>query len=186
MKIIIFTRADGTLAICRPAPWARRCSEVTVGGQQVEIAPAAPFDQLVRRYGTADLSPVWVETEEEFVARIQSKDVPLDAITPAVIDDAALPADRSKRAAWRQSGASVVVDATIASQIDAAAARVSADENERLAAKGDAKIMALVNATPAQLVNYARNNFPSLSLAEQNEMAAILYALAVAVRPEIR
>ncbi len=46
--------------------------------------------------------------------------------------------------------------------------------------------MALVNATPAQLVKYCRNNFPSLTLAEQNEMAAILYALAVAVRPQIR
>lgn len=61
-----------------------------------------------------------------------------------------------------------------------------ADENERLAAKGDAKILSRVNATPAQLVTYCRNNFPSLSQAEQNEMAAILYALAVAVRPQIR
>lgn len=60
------------------------------------------------------------------------------------------------------------------------------DQEELLQAEGDAKIMALVNATPAQLVSYARNNFPSLALAEQNEMAAILYALAVAVRTQIR
>jgi hypothetical protein len=65
-------------------------------------------------------------------------------------------------------------------------ARLTQDEDERLSAKGDAALLQLVNATPQQLQTYAQNNFPSLTLAEQNRMALILYALAVAVRPLIR
>jgi hypothetical protein len=64
--------------------------------------------------------------------------------------------------------------------------RLVLDAEECAAAKVDAAILALVNATPAQLVNYARNNFPSLTLAEQNKMGTILNILAVAVRPAIR
>jgi hypothetical protein len=64
--------------------------------------------------------------------------------------------------------------------------RLEADSAERLQAKLDSAVMQLANATPAQLVAYARNNFPSLSLAEQNRLGAILFALAVAVRPLVR
>lgn len=68
----------------------------------------------------------------------------------------------------------------------AAKERFRADETERLQAKLDAAVMALVDATPAQLLTYARNNFPSLTPAEQNRLGAILHILAVAVRPQVR
>lgn len=64
--------------------------------------------------------------------------------------------------------------------------RVVLDEQERAAAKVDAAIMALVNSTPAQLMTFARNNFPTLTLAEQNRVGVILNILAVAVRPHVR
>lgn len=64
--------------------------------------------------------------------------------------------------------------------------RLVLDQEERLQAKLDAAVMALVNVTPAQLVTYARNNFPTLTLAEQNRMGTILFALAVAARPRVR
>ena len=68
----------------------------------------------------------------------------------------------------------------------AVATRLETDAEELLQAKLDAAVMSLVNATPGQLVTYARNNFPSLTLAEQNRLGAILFALAVAVRPQVR
>lgn len=68
----------------------------------------------------------------------------------------------------------------------AAMARQTLDEQERLQAKADAAILALVNATPPQLVTYARTNFPSLTLAEQNKMGIILNILAIAVRDRMR
>lgn len=64
--------------------------------------------------------------------------------------------------------------------------RLVLDESERAAAKLDAAIMALVNSTPAQLMSFARNNFPTLTLAEQNRIGTILNILAVAVRPVVR
>lgn len=64
--------------------------------------------------------------------------------------------------------------------------RFALDEQERAATKVDATIMALVNSTPAQLMIFARNNFPSLTLAEQNRIGLILNILAVAVRPHVR
>jgi len=60
------------------------------------------------------------------------------------------------------------------------------DEQERASAKLDSALMALVNSTPAQLVTFARNNFPTLTLAEQNRLGTILNILAVAVRPQVR
>lgn len=64
--------------------------------------------------------------------------------------------------------------------------RAALDEQERATAKVDATILQLVNATPAQLMTFARNNFPTLTLAEQNRIGTILNILAVAVRPHVR
>lgn len=68
----------------------------------------------------------------------------------------------------------------------AAALRRTTDDAERAAAKVDSAILALVNSTPVQLMTFARNNFPSLTLAEQNRIGLILNILAVAVRPHVR
>src|SRR3954468_22732391 len=59
--------------------------------------------------------------------------------------------------------------------------RLVLDEQERIAAKVDATILSLVNSTPSQLMTFARNNFPTLTLAEQNRIGMILNILAVAV-----
>lgn len=68
----------------------------------------------------------------------------------------------------------------------AQAARLATDAADLAAAKIDNAIMALVNSTPAQLRTFAQNNFPSLTLAEQNRLGVILNILAVAVRPQVR
>jgi hypothetical protein len=71
-------------------------------------------------------------TIEEAVARALSKDVPSTAITVAVIEKMALPADRSFRAAWRQRGQGVSVD--IASARDIHLARLRLERDAKLAA----------------------------------------------------
>ena len=40
------------------------------------------------------------ESDDAFVARIQAKDLPPDAINPRVVEDAEIPADRYFRNAW--------------------------------------------------------------------------------------
>jgi hypothetical protein len=64
--------------------------------------------------------------------------------------------------------------------------RLATDEAERQQAQIDATILGLVNSTPAQLMNYARNNFPTFTLAEQNRIGMMLNIIAVAVRPQVR
>jgi hypothetical protein len=64
--------------------------------------------------------------------------------------------------------------------------RLVLDSEERAAAKVDAAVLNLVNATPLELRTWARNNFPTLTQAEQDRLGLMLAVLAVAVRPVIR
>lgn len=64
--------------------------------------------------------------------------------------------------------------------------RLVQDAAELAEAKADQALLNLVDATSTQLQAWAQNNFPSLSPAEQNRMALILYGLAAALRPHIR
>lgn len=100
----------------------------------------------------------------------------------ACIPNDARNADRQEYERWLASGNTPLP----ADPLPEPDPRLVLDDEERLQAKLDAAVMALVDATPAQLVTYARNNFPSLSLAEQNRLGAILHILAVAVRPQVR
>lgn len=60
------------------------------------------------------------------------------------------------------------------------------DQQELADARIDNAVGTLLDMTPAQRVQYARNNFPSLTLAEQNRLGMILNMLSVAMRPQIR
>lgn len=106
---ICYHRPDGGLSICRPAPWARRCSSIVVAGKTISFDDPVPFDGLVRAYKTTHLSPTWAESEEEFTARIRAKDVPSDADV-LIIDDSRIPEDRTYRNAWKHDGNTVVHD----------------------------------------------------------------------------
>lgn len=57
------------------------------------------------------------ETEDEFLARIQAKDVPSDAINPQIVDESAIPVDRTFRNALRQNGALLVHDLPVCRNI---------------------------------------------------------------------
>jgi hypothetical protein len=129
MKIIIFTKPNGEIGIVHPREGFRLASKVTLDGVEYPINPPASVDSIFRRWPVEGAVAEWAETEEEFLARVQSKSVPVDALNPVAIDGSVLPADRSKRKAWRQQGNTVVVDAAIESQMDGEAARVSEIES---------------------------------------------------------
>ena len=57
------------------------------------------------------------ETEDEFLARIQAKDVPSDAINPQIVDESTIPADRTFRNALRQNGSILIHDMPTCRQI---------------------------------------------------------------------
>lgn len=98
MKVITYRRPeDGGTSVCVPAPWARYCSAVTFKGERIELDPPVPFDTQARVYGASNLVPEWSETEEDFVARIQKKDVPKDAEEVRIIEADDLPTDRTFR-----------------------------------------------------------------------------------------
>ena len=110
MKVIVYTRPDGGLSVVHPAPWARLCKAITPPEAERETFAPRPFDQLVREHGTPDLQPEWAETEQAFAERIRAKDVPADATDVQIVDQAALPADRDFRAAWKAGTGAVQID----------------------------------------------------------------------------
>ena len=126
---------------------------------------------LTAKYANADLTTVVIITQEAGAVAVSQQD---------------RPELWAKLQEWIAKGNTPEpADVPSAAEI-AEAARRALDEQERQQAKADAAILALVNATPAQLVVYARNNFPSLTLAEQNKVGIILNILAVAVRGMMR
>ena len=94
-KIIVYTRPDGGLSVCRPALNARLCvvgekDATTVvpfyAAQREADLLALPYDEAV-----AALSPRWAETEDEFVARVRELSVPADADGVRIADESELP-----------------------------------------------------------------------------------------------
>ena len=58
--------------------------------------------------------------------------LPVDAITPTFVEATAIPADRSKRRAWRQNGATIVVDAVVEAALKDSDAIAAIDGIDRL------------------------------------------------------
>lgn len=59
------------------------------------------------------------ETEDEFVTRIRTKDVPVDASDVQIVEEAAVPSDRTFRNAWRQTTGTISVVMSLAREIHA-------------------------------------------------------------------
>ena len=126
---------------------------------------------LTAKYANADKTAVVIMTQEAGAVAVSQQDRP--ELWEMLLD-------------WIDLGNTPEpADVPSAEEI-AAAARIALDEQERQQAKLDTAILALINATPVQLVTYARANFPSLTLAEQNKIGVILNILAVATRGELR
>lgn len=75
-KVIIYTKPDGTLAVCRPAP------------------------KFIAQFAT----------EEEGLSAVVAKSVPADAADVEIVDESAVPDDRTFRGAWVKNGGDIGCD----------------------------------------------------------------------------
>lgn len=107
MKKIIYTRPDGGLTVLHPVEGARLAKAVHFEDGTFMAADPQPVDRFVRQWPVPGAVAVWAETEDEFVARIAAKDVPAGAANAQIVDESAIPADRTFRNAWK-AGSGVV------------------------------------------------------------------------------
>lgn len=118
MKAIIYSRPDGGVSICRPIEGARLALSVTqADGTVIRSETPRPVDTFARRWPVAGATAEWAETEEEFIERIRQKDVDKNATNVLVVDEAAIPADRAHRRAWRLNAGVIAVDDTVVQQL---------------------------------------------------------------------
>lgn len=103
MKKIIYTNAAGVFCVCTPNEGARLALKITLeDGTVLEPEGAAvPVDRFLRRWPVAGAVAEWAETEQEWLHRIRVKDVPVDATDVAIVDESAVPTDRTFRDAFR-------------------------------------------------------------------------------------
>jgi hypothetical protein len=126
-------------------------------------------------------------SEADALARALAKDIPADATNVRVVDPAAIPADRSKRIAWRQIGDTIVIDAIISADLSSRLARRTIDESERLSGKADSAVMALINQTKAEWITWVTTNLSfCVTPADRNRMGTLFWIVALAVRGLLR
>ena len=102
MQKIIYTQQDGILAVVVPSEGARMAHSITLSdGQKMQSDSPKMVDQFLQRWPIAGAVAEWAETESEFVARICKKDVPASAMDVQIIDEAAVPKDRTFRDGWK-------------------------------------------------------------------------------------
>lgn len=106
MKRIVCTRPDGGISIVVPTEGARLAHWITFsdGTMLQSGSGAVPVDTILRGWPVIGAIARWAETEDEFIARIAAKDAPKDAINIHVCDESEIPADRTFRNAWEDTG----------------------------------------------------------------------------------
>lgn len=127
MKKIIYTHPDGGLSVIHPTVGARLAFFITLAdgavlppGANSEAAagiPPQPVDSILRFWPVPGAVAKWAETEDQFVARIRAKDVPADAIDVQIVDESAIPTDRTFRNAWTAGAGRVEHDMAKAREI---------------------------------------------------------------------
>lgn len=100
----------------------------------------------------------------------------------AVIPDDPNNMDYQEHLKWVTAGGVVdPIDPPTQAEIDAAAQAIK-DRQDRQNAKADNKFQNLISKTPAQAKNWVQNNFPSLTPAEQNDLATVVQAVCILAR----
>lgn len=133
-KVIIFATLEG-VAVVNPAMEAWGCTLNEIGETMLAPFPeerakflariegllkAPDVDKIKSPFPGTDIKILRAETEDEFLARIQGKDVPPDAKHVQVLDLSELPEpanDMPFRGAWRTEGQGVFVDMPAARNI---------------------------------------------------------------------
>lgn len=136
MKTIIYTRPDGGLSVCSPAEGARLAKWLTLESGDVLISLAdgvfvvpqphvadsqlgevladkiSPIraDQFLRGWPVVGVTAEWAETEGDFLQRVSAKSIPPDATDVQIVEDSAIPTDRTFRNAWKAGSGKVEHD----------------------------------------------------------------------------
>ncbi len=97
MKVFVHARPDGGVSVVRPVFNARLGAEF---GDET-FNPPMPAWTFWRKGPEPD-SIVWAETEDEFLARLQTTIIPADATDVVIVDETAIPTDREFRNAWER------------------------------------------------------------------------------------
>lgn len=66
-----------------------------------------------------------------------------------------------------------------AAAIAAAAAQTAQDHADALELKADVKFQALISKTPQQCTNWAKSNFPTLTLPEQRDLGTLVQCIGI-------
>lgn len=154
MLTIVYTRPaappgdPGGVSVMRPAPWRRRVAAINRAGVRTDMNgdmaerviralrgldpdAAVPVTQEGFARFVAEWEPEWAETEAEFCDRMAARYVPA-GITYTLVDDAAIPTDRTFRNAWVQNGGGApAIDMPAARAMHMA--RIRAARNAKLA-----------------------------------------------------
>ena len=121
-NVIVYTRPDGGVSIVHPARGARLVRRISVPEFPEIIFELDPPKRLEEAFAIVGLGRGWTaekqalvtiiygETEAEFIGRIQTKDVPAEAIDVTVVEETTLSSDRTFRDAWKNSGGVISVD----------------------------------------------------------------------------
>ena len=167
-KRICYTLA-GNLSVVVPCPIERLVSRIVwgdgrVSGMVVESAIWVSIAKLLGRSSMPTELMVMVgETDDEFAARIQAKDVPAGATGVRIIDVADLPNDRYFRNAWADNGTAIRIPITGARGVhkqrlmerrDAVMPKLR-DKIEAAEDAGDAVLLVSLKAKRAALRNIA-------------------------------
>lgn len=119
MKAIVYQLPGQPAAVFKASLGERLCASAVVNGQRVVFNSPIRFDRISRRYDEPRMAlfdPTWAESEEEMLARVTPRVVPTGAVN-IIVDDAAIPTDRTFRSAFVMGEAGVNVDMVKAREV---------------------------------------------------------------------
>jgi hypothetical protein len=102
MRVISYTRPDGGTSIVRPAAGARLATSVSLAdGTRLTSDGPQPVNRFAHRWPIEGATAEWAETENEFIGRVRARSIPPDAPNITIVDESAIPLDRTFRDAWK-------------------------------------------------------------------------------------
>jgi len=110
MKKIVYTDVNGNLCIVHPLEGARLAYGATLPSGKTIKFEKTPIDKFAKKWPISGLNPLWAETEQEFIERIISKDIPTNASNINILEEQNVPKDREFRNAWKLDASGISID----------------------------------------------------------------------------
>lgn len=115
---VIYMQDNGVAAVMGAAECSRLALSVTLSNGEVirSEAGARPVDTFIRPWPASGAVAEWAETEVQWVSRAAARSVPV-GVTFEIVEDSAIPADRTFRNAWKHGAGAVTVDISMAKDL---------------------------------------------------------------------